>query len=84
HRHLAVRPGTDAALALAMMHVLIRDDLLDHDYIANHTLGFEALRERAQQYTPEYAATLCGVDAADIEWLAKLYGTTVVRDRQPA
>ncbi len=84
HRHLAVRPGTDAALALAMIHVLIRDDLLDHDYIANHTLGFEALRERAQQYTPEYAATLCGVDAADIEWLAKLYGTTVVRDRQPA
>ncbi|MCT7329526.1 molybdopterin-containing oxidoreductase family protein [Ralstonia mojiangensis] len=84
HRHLAVRPGTDAALALAMIHVLIRDDLLDHDYIANHTLGFEALRERVQQYTPEYAATLCGVDAADIEWLAKLYGTTVVRDKQPA
>ncbi|MFX8125906.1 molybdopterin-dependent oxidoreductase, partial [Acinetobacter baumannii] len=51
HRHLAVRPGTDAALALAMIHVLIRDGLLDHDYIANHTLGFEALRERAQQYT---------------------------------
>ncbi|WP_197340230.1 molybdopterin-dependent oxidoreductase, partial [Ralstonia solanacearum] len=84
HRHLAVRPGTDAALALAMIHVLIRDDLLDHDYIANHTLGFEALRERARQYTPEHAATLCGIDAADIEWLATLYGTTVVRDRQPA
>ncbi|MHA6887573.1 molybdopterin-containing oxidoreductase family protein [Ralstonia pseudosolanacearum] len=83
HRHLAVRPGTDAALALAMIHVLIRDDLLDHGYIADHTLGFEALRERARQYTPEYAATLCGIDAADIEWLATLYGTTAVRERQP-
>src|SRR5439155_21976031 len=48
HEHLALLPGTDAALALGMMHVLIGEDLLDHDYIANYTLGFEALRERAR------------------------------------
>jgi anaerobic selenocysteine-containing dehydrogenase len=50
HRHIAPMPGTDAALALAMMHVLIRDDLIDHDYVARHTVGFDALRERAMQF----------------------------------
>jgi anaerobic selenocysteine-containing dehydrogenase len=41
HQHIALLPGTDAALALGLMHVLIKEDLLDHDYIANYTLGFE-------------------------------------------
>ncbi|WP_454732245.1 MULTISPECIES: molybdopterin-containing oxidoreductase family protein [Cupriavidus] len=83
HRHIAPMPGTDGALALAIMHVLMRDDLLDHEYIASHTLGFEALRERAQAFTPARAAALCGIDAADIEWLAGLYGNLAVRERQP-
>ena len=83
HKHLAIQPGTDAALALAIIHVLVRDDLLDHDYIAQHTLGFDALAERAQKYTPAYAAALTGLDAADIEWLATLYGDTAVRQQQP-
>jgi len=47
HEHIALRPGTDAALALALMHVLIQNDWLDHDYIAQHTLGWDALRARA-------------------------------------
>ncbi|MCT9124096.1 molybdopterin-containing oxidoreductase family protein [Cupriavidus gilardii] len=83
HRHLAPMPGTDGALALAIIHVLIRDDLLDHDYIARHTVGFDALRDRAAQFSPAHAAQICGIDAEDIEWLAGLYGTLAVRERQP-
>ena len=83
HRHIAPMPGTDAALALGIMHVLIRDDLLDHDYIARHTLGFAELRERAMAYPPARAAELCGIPVDDIEWLAGLYGNLAVKERQP-
>lgn len=71
---IAIRPGTDAALALAMMHVLIRDDLVDHDFIARGTVGFEALAERVEAWTPARAAEITGVPAARIEALAKAYG----------
>lgn len=76
HQHIAPLPGSDAALALAMMHVLIRDDLIDHDYVARHTLGFEALKARAEEYTPVRAAEIGGIDAPIIEALAHEYGTT--------
>jgi len=79
HQHIAPLPGTDAALALAMMHVLIRDDLLDHDYINQYTLGFEQLRERVQEWTPERAAEVCGIEVEQIEQLARLYGETALR-----
>lgn len=71
--HLALKPGTDAALALALMHELISHDWLDHDYIAQHTLGFEALRERALQWSPERAAQVCGLKVEDIRQLAHDY-----------
>jgi len=74
--HLPIRPGTDVALALAMIHVLVREDLLDHDYIEQHTEGFDALKERARHYPPERAAALCGLEAAEIEALALDYGHT--------
>jgi anaerobic selenocysteine-containing dehydrogenase len=74
-QHLALLPGTDGALALAMMHVLIRDGLTDRDYIERHTLGFEPLAERVKQYTPQWAASVCGLDANEIEALAREYGT---------
>jgi anaerobic selenocysteine-containing dehydrogenase len=74
--HIALLPGTDSALALGLMHVLVRDDLIDHEYIELHTLGFEALRERVSGYDPVRVAAICGIDAAQIEWLARLYGTT--------
>jgi anaerobic selenocysteine-containing dehydrogenase len=64
-QHIALLPGTDSALALGLMHVLIRDDLLDHDYIARHTLGFDALRERALAYPPERVAAICGIDGGN-------------------
>ena len=76
HEWLPIRPGTDAALALAMMHVLIRDDLLDHDYIARHTVGFEALAERAAGWPPARAAEICGLPTEAIESLATRYGRT--------
>jgi anaerobic selenocysteine-containing dehydrogenase len=71
--HLALKPGTDAALALALMHELISHGWLDHDYITQHTLGFEALRERALQWPPERAAQVCGLKAEDIRQLAHDY-----------
>ncbi len=80
HQWLAIKPGTDAALALAMMHVLIRDDsrthALDHEYIAKHTLGFAELKTRVAEWTPERAAAICGIPANEIEALAALYGST--------
>lgn len=68
-------PGTDPALALGMMHVLIRDDLLDHDYIERHTTGFEELAGRVAEWTPERAAKVCGIEESEIERLATAYGT---------
>jgi len=75
HQHLALLPGTDAALALGMMHVLIAEDLLDHDYIARYTLGFDALKERVREYPPERVAQITGLPARDIVSLARDYGT---------
>lgn len=76
HTHIALLPGTDAALALGLMHVLIRDDLIDHDYVSRHTLGFDELCERASLYGPERVASICGITTAEIESLAHLYATT--------
>jgi anaerobic selenocysteine-containing dehydrogenase len=76
HTHIALLPGTDSALALGLMHVLIRDGLIDHDYVQRHTLGFEELRERAAAYDPLRVASICGITAGEIESLAHLYGTT--------
>lgn len=74
--HLPIRPGTDGALALAMMQVLISEDRLDHDYIARHTQGFDALAARVRPCTPEWAASLTGLAADAIRQLARDYGAT--------
>jgi anaerobic selenocysteine-containing dehydrogenase len=76
HRHLALRPGTDGALALAMMRELIVQGWLDQDYIDRHLEGFDALRERAMDWPLERAAAVCGVAAAEIAELARDWGTT--------
>ena len=75
HVHLAPLPGTDAALALGVMNVLVAEDLLDHDYIARHTLGFEQLVERLRDYPPQRVAQITGLEADDIVALARDYGT---------
>ncbi len=75
-QHIALLPGTDGALALGMMHVLITEDLIDHDYAANYTLGYEALRARVlQQHPPEWAARTCGIPVDEVVQLARDYGT---------
>ena len=76
HEHLALLPGTDAALALGLMHVLINEDLLDYDYIEKYTLGFDGLKARVQDYPPAKVAGITGLDEASIIRLAREYGTT--------
>ncbi len=68
--HLALRPGTDSALALGMIHVIVRDNLVDHDYVAKYTVGFDALARRAQDYPPARVAEITGLSAAQVEQLA--------------
>ena len=74
--HVQPRPGTDAALALAMMHIIVRDDLHDKECVEQHTLGFEKLCERIAEYPPERAAEITGIAVEDIEQLAHEYATT--------
>ena len=75
-KHFFINPGSDAALAFGMMHVLIGENLCDADYIANYTSGFEHLREQAAQYPPERVAALTGIPAGEIVALAREYATT--------
>ncbi len=73
--HVAPRIGTDAALALGMMHVLVRDGLADRAYLDRHTLGFERLeREVLPRFAPDRVSAITGLPAADVERLAHLYG----------
>ena len=73
--HIPINPGTDVALALAMMHVIINRNLHDADYLAQHTIGFDQLRAKVQSYPPEKVARWTGMSAADIEKLAVEYAT---------
>lgn len=76
HQHVALLPGTDGALALGLMRELVINDWLDHDYIARHTEGWPALRERAMAWTTERTAEVCGITADEVRQLARDYGTT--------
>ncbi len=72
--HLMPRPGTDAALALGVAHVLIRDGLIDRQYIGRHTHGFDAYRSEAERFPPERASQVTGIAAPDIVEFARAYG----------
>jgi anaerobic selenocysteine-containing dehydrogenase len=74
--HIAIRPGTDIALALGMMHVILRDGLEDRAFIDERTHGFAQLAERAREYTPERVAHWTGMTAREVEQLAREYATT--------
>ena len=74
--HIAIRPGTDGALALGMMHVILNEGLEDRAYIDTMTHGFEQLAERAREYTPERVAAWTGMTAAEVAQLAREYATT--------
>ena len=79
HEHIALLPGTDAALALAVMHELITHGWLDADYLAQHTLGWDALKARAREWPPERAAEVCRIPVAQIQTLARDYGEKAAR-----
>jgi anaerobic selenocysteine-containing dehydrogenase len=74
--HLMVRPGTDGALALAVMHVLVAEDRVDHDYLARATVGFDALARHAKDWSPERVAAITGLPAETIVAFARRYGST--------
>jgi anaerobic selenocysteine-containing dehydrogenase len=75
-RHYFINPGSDTALALAMMHVIIFENLYDADYVERCTDGFDGLRERVREWTPQRAAELTGIGAEEIAALAREYATT--------
>jgi anaerobic selenocysteine-containing dehydrogenase len=74
-KHFFIHPGSDTALALGMMHVIIGENLHDADYVERHTSGFDALRERVKQYPPERVAALTGIAQEEIVQLAREYAT---------
>lgn len=74
--HIPIRPGTDGALALAMMHIIIKEGLTDRDYIDKHTIGFDELAERCEAYTPEFASAETGIPVEDILKLTREYAKT--------
>jgi len=75
-RHLAIRPGTDTALALGMMRCIIEENRYDREFVAWHTRGFDELRHRATEYTPERVAAITGLEAEEIVRLAREYAGT--------
>ncbi len=73
--HLAILPGTDVALYHAMLNAMLWEGLIDRDYIAAHTEGWDALRDIVRDYTPEKAAAICGVAAGDIVTAARWFAS---------
>lgn len=73
---LPIRPGTDAALGLAILHVIIGEELYDKDFVENWTLGFDELAEHVKQFSPEWAAPITGLPAEQITEVARMMGTT--------
>jgi anaerobic selenocysteine-containing dehydrogenase len=73
---LVIQPGTDAALALAMMHVIIGEGLYDREFVARHTTGFDALAAHVKSHSPRWAAPITGIPAERIVALARRYATT--------
>jgi len=71
---IAIRPGTDAALALGMMHVMFERGLVDEDYVARYTLGVDQLRARAAEYPPDRVSQITGIPSETIVSLAERYG----------
>jgi formate dehydrogenase major subunit len=76
YRHLSFRPGSDVALLNAMLHTIIAEGLTDDQYIAGYTEGFETLKEKIKDFSPEKMAPVCGIDASVIKEVARLYATS--------
>lgn len=75
-KHFFIHPGTDAALALGMIHVILRENLHDPEYVERHTIGLDALRRQVERHTPERTEALTGIPREDVVALAREYATT--------
>ncbi|NIV28121.1 MAG: molybdopterin-dependent oxidoreductase, partial [Anaerolineae bacterium] len=73
---IPIKPGTDLAFTLAMIHVIINETLYDHEFVSNYTHGFDELKVAVQEYTPEWAASICEVPAETIAHVARDFATT--------
>src|SRR5690606_35466671 len=76
HRFIQFKPSTDVALLNAMMHVIVNENLVDKDFIANRTEGYEDVKKNVENYSPEKMAPICGIDAETIRYIARLYATS--------
>ena len=76
HRFLQFKPDTDVAMLNAMMNVIVTEGLVDEKFIAGRTVGYEELRQNVEGYTPELMAPICGIDAATLRYVARLYATS--------
>jgi formate dehydrogenase major subunit len=76
HRYLQFKPDTDVALLNAMMHVIVNENLVDADFIASRTIGYQELADNVAAYSPELMAPICGIDADTIRYVARLYATS--------
>ena len=76
HRFLQFKPDTDVALLNAMMNVIVTENLVDAEFIASRTIGYDDLRKNVEGYTPEMMAPICGIDADTIRYVAQLYATS--------
>ena len=76
HRSLQFKPDTDVAMLNAMMHVIVNEGLVDADFIASRTIGYEELKANVAQYSPERMAPICGIDAEELRYVARLYATS--------
>ncbi|MFJ1450463.1 molybdopterin oxidoreductase family protein [Bacillus halotolerans] len=73
---IPIKPGTDSALALGIMHILFKENLHDEAFLSKYTVGYEELREHVKQYHPEKVSLITGISIDDIYQLAKMYGET--------
>ena len=76
HRHLQFKPDTDVAMLNALMHVIVHENLVDADFIASRTVGYDDLRKNVEGYSPEAMAPICGIDADTLRYTARLYATS--------
>lgn len=76
HRFLQFKPDTDVAMLNAMMHVIVNENLVDADFIASRTIGYEELKANVAGYSPEAMAPICGIDAETLRYVARLYATS--------
>jgi formate dehydrogenase major subunit len=76
HRYLQFKPDTDVAMLNAMMHVIVKEGLVNKDFIESRTIGYEELEKNIENYSPEAMAPICGVDADTLRYVARLYATS--------